>query len=108
LQQHNYDVDHFIILCDEAVGGVGASGSDFARNSAARIIPLLFGCYSAVNSAVIPLLGPLLIVRSRVRNSSKCLNQRTFSRRFFVRDGRIGFFSPITEEFRLPADPESV
>src|SRR5277367_4230141 len=55
--QHNSGVDYSIILCDQAVGCVVASGSDFARNSLREsipllldLIPLLFGCYSAVIS----------------------------------------------------------
>src|SRR5271170_928312 len=53
------------------------------------LIPLLFGCYSAVGSAVIPLSIP----RSRVGNSSKYLNQRTFSRRFSQETAASAFFS---------------
>src|ERR1700675_3316889 len=93
--QHNSGVDYSIILCDESVGCVGASGSDFARNSLresipllSRFIPLLFGCYSAVirllfrcYSAVRSAVIPLSVPRSRVGNSPKYLNQQTFSRR---------------------------
>src|SRR5271156_4735303 len=63
-----------------------ASGSaaDFARNSLRELIPLLFRCYSAVSSAVIPLLFALSFRRQRRNSSRKYLNQRMFSRRDFL------------------------
>ena len=62
---HIYAVDYYIILCDEAVESAGASGSDFARNCLRESIPLLFRCYSAVNSAVNSAVIPLLFCCQR-------------------------------------------
>src|SRR5271163_3438590 len=49
---HNSGVDYSVVLCDEAVGYVEVSGSDFTRNSLRELIPLL----SRFNSPVIRLL----------------------------------------------------
>jgi hypothetical protein len=88
------------------------SGWDFARNSLRELIPLLFRCYSAVSSAVIPLLIPLLFAlsfrRQRGNSSRKYLNQLMFSRRDFLEKRPERIFYPSTGEFGLPADPESV
>jgi hypothetical protein len=68
------------------------------------LIPLLFGCYSAVNSAVIPLLF-------RCRRRQFILQIPETANVFetiFAKDGCIGFFLPSTVKFGFPADPESV
>jgi hypothetical protein len=115
----NSGVDYSIILRDEAVGCVGASGSDFARNSLGESIPLLsrfnspvirllFGCYSAVIPLLIPLLFRCYSAVGVDNSSRKSLKQRTFSRRFSQKTAASDFFSPLTVEFGFPADPESV
>jgi hypothetical protein len=75
------------------------SGWDFARNSLRELIPLLFRCYSAVSSAVIPLLIPLLFAlsfrRQRGNSSRKYLNQHMFSRRDFLEKRPERIFLPI-------------
>ena len=72
------------------------------------LIPLLFGCYSAVNSAVNSAVIPSSIPLNLIVNASKYLNQRTFSRRFSQETAASDFFSPITGESGFPAAPESV
>src|ERR1700726_722879 len=52
---------------------------------------LLFPCYSAVSSAVIPLLIP----RNRKPTHRKYLNQPMFSRRIFAKTGCAELFSSV-------------
>src|SRR5580658_6717395 len=93
--QHSLAVDCFVThhggVSLRPSDAVGASGSDFARNSLRELIPLLFGCYSAVSSAVIPLLIP----RNRKVTHRKYLNQPMFSRRIFAKTGCVEFFSSV-------------
>src|SRR5271168_3049890 len=78
----------------------------FAARINSPVIRLLFRRKFRCYSAAIPLLIPLLIPRSRVGNSPKYLNQRTFSRRFWQETAAWHFFSPITGESGFPADPD--
>ena len=97
--QHSLAVDCFVThhggVSLRPSDAVGASGSDFARNSLRELIPLLFGCYSAVSSAVIPLLIP----RNRKVTHRKYLNQPMFSRRIFAKTGCVEFFPLLQGNF---------
>src|SRR5277367_4975242 len=72
----SYIIMLLIILLSSALppsDAPGRAGRIFARNSPVPgipplcdLIPLLFPCYSAVNSAVIPLLIPLLLRCQRI------------------------------------------
>ena len=72
------------------------------------LIPLLFRCYSAVNSAVNSAVIPPVNSTKPRGNTWKSLNQRMFPKRFSQETAASDFFSPITEEFGFPADPKSV
>jgi hypothetical protein len=91
-------VDVFVIRCEKAPlptsDASGRAHRHFARNSPVPglpllrdLIPLLFRCYSAVISPVVPLLIPLLFRRQHSESSRKYLNHRMFSRRTFAKSG---------------------
>jgi hypothetical protein len=87
-----------IILLSSAMKPLDASGR--ADRTLRQIrLPNQFRCYSAVSSAVIPLLIPLLFAlsfrRQRGNSSRKYLNQHMFSRRDFLEKRPERIFLPI-------------
>jgi hypothetical protein len=65
------------------------------------LIPLLFGCYSAVNSAVIPLL-----FRCRRRQFIPQIPETAnVFETIFAKDGCIGFFLPINSGIWISCRP---
>jgi hypothetical protein len=104
-------LENFLSSTRAHISRVGVSGSDFARKSSANqfpcyrdLIPLLFRCYSAVNSAVNSALFP----HSRDVSHRKYLNRRIFSTQIFAKTAASNIFSLLTAEFGFPTDPESI
>ena len=85
---------------------VEVSGSDFAQNFLRELIPLLFRCYSAVNSPVIPLLIPLLIPRSCGVNSSQIPESAHVFAKDSPKTAVSNFFFAVNSGIGLPTDPK--